>query len=65
MTTEKYFTLVEAAALLKYNRRSIYRWIKQGKLKASKIGGDWRIKENDLNAIIQVIAVNPSHWYKG
>ncbi|MBT3690153.1 helix-turn-helix domain-containing protein [bacterium] len=47
----KLYTLQEVAKILKVSEKSVYRYIKSGKLKATKIG-QWRIKEEDLNKLI-------------
>lgn len=48
---EKFYTVPEIAELLKVSERSINRYIKSGKLKASKIGW-WRIKKSDLDEFL-------------
>lgn len=50
---ENYLTPQEVADKLKVNLRTIYRWIREGKLKAVKIVGGWRISEADLNKMLQ------------
>ena len=45
------YTPEEVAKLLRVSRRTVYRYIKSGKLKAKKIG-QWRIKKGDLNKFI-------------
>lgn len=47
------YTLQEVSRLLKVSERTLYRWIKDGKLKAVKVGRHWRIKEEDLKALIE------------
>jgi len=49
---ENLFTLREVANRLRVSERSIYRYIKVGKLKATKIGY-WRISEKDLIKFIK------------
>jgi len=49
---EKILTIKEVAEFLKVSEKSIYRYIKNGKLKAVKIG-HWRIKKEDLNKFIK------------
>jgi excisionase family DNA binding protein len=44
---EKLYTLQETADLLKVSTRTVLRYIKSGKLKATKIG-QWRINEISL-----------------
>ena len=48
----KLYTPKEVATILKVNIKTIYRYIKSGKLKATKIG-QWRIGEKDLNKLIK------------
>lgn len=52
MDNEKYLTISEVSEILRYDKRTLYRWIQSGKLKASKIGAGWRIKESDLKNIV-------------
>lgn len=48
----KYFTVTEAATILKVAPNTIRDWLKSGKLKGSKIGRLWRIHEADLDDFI-------------
>ena len=47
----KFYTPQEIAELLNVSRRTIYRYLHSGKLKASKFG-HWRISQKDLNNFI-------------
>lgn len=38
-----YYTIEEAAAIIKVDRRTIFNWLRDGKLKAVKFGDSWRI----------------------
>ena len=49
---EKLLTLKETAKILRVSERTIMRYLKSGKLKASKLG-QWRIKESDLNKFLE------------
>ena len=49
---DKLLTLKETAQILRVSERTIMRYLKSGKLKASKIG-QWRIKEIDLNRFLK------------
>lgn len=49
---EKLFTLKEVAKILRVSERTILRYLKSGKLKASK-AGQWRIKESDLDEFLK------------
>jgi len=48
---DKLLTIKEVAQYLRVSERSIDRYIKSGRLKASKIG-QWRISEKDLKEFI-------------
>ena len=45
-------TIAEVASYLKTTNTTIYRWLKEKKLTAVKIGKEWRIEEALLNSII-------------
>ncbi|MFA5124747.1 MAG: helix-turn-helix domain-containing protein [Patescibacteria group bacterium] len=48
------YTTQEVADILKVHQRTIFRYIKSGKIKASKIlGREWRIKKEDLDKLIK------------
>ena len=50
---ERYLYSVEKVAnLLEVHQKTILRYIKEGKLKANKIGGRWRIHGNDLSRFV-------------
>ncbi len=49
---EKLYNLKETAKLLRVSERSVFRYIHNGKLRATKIGY-WRISENDLKKFLQ------------
>lgn len=48
---DKLLTLKETAKILRVSERTIMRYLKSGKLKASKVG-QWRIKESQLNEFL-------------
>lgn len=50
---QKLFTCGEAAELLSVKIKTIYDWIKSGKLSAYKIGRTYRISEEQINAIFK------------
>lgn len=52
MAEMKVYTIDEVATLLHVTRRTIYTYIKDGKLKAVKIGKYWRITEKALEAFL-------------
>lgn len=49
----KTITVQEAAAALNLSVATIRNYIRDGKLKAVKLGRVWRIKESDLNALAE------------
>jgi len=49
---EKLLTLKETAKVLRVSERTIMRYLKSGKLKASRVG-QWRIKQSDLNKFLE------------
>ena len=52
MTEIKLYTPEETAQLLKVTRRSIYTYLKSGKLEAVKIGNGWRISQEALEKFL-------------
>ena len=49
---DKLLTLKETAKVLRVSERTIMRYLKSGKLKASRVG-QWRIKQSDLNKFLE------------
>jgi excisionase family DNA binding protein len=47
------YTLREAQGILKVSRRSLYNFIKSGKLKAAKVGREWRVAHGDLKTLLK------------
>lgn len=50
----KFYTAKEVADLLGFHVNTVRRHIKQGKLKAIKIGRGYRIEENDLKEYLKM-----------
>ena len=50
---ERYATLPEVAERLKVSRRTVYRWIKNGDLKAYQFGREYRITESALKQFLE------------
>lgn len=48
MPVEKFLTIKEVAKRLRVSERSVMRYIKAKKLRASKMG-QWRVRESDLD----------------
>lgn len=51
MTDIKIYTLNEVAEILKTTRRTLYSYVKIGKLSAGKIGKAWRVPEENLQEL--------------
>lgn len=49
----KVYTLDEVAELLKVTYRTVYKYIQDGELKATKIGKFWRVTEKDLKELLK------------
>lgn len=52
MTDIKVYTLDEVADILKVTKRTLYNYIKEGKLDAVKVGKYWRVTEDNLQAFL-------------
>ncbi|MBF7083239.1 helix-turn-helix domain-containing protein [Desulfallas sp. Bu1-1] len=50
---ENYYIPQEVVGKLKLNVRTLYKWIREGKLKAVKVGDVWRIPESALREFIE------------
>lgn len=53
MNEETYYTSQEVAKRFKVTYLTVFRWIKAGKLKAFKVGKQYRVKQEDLEAFIE------------
>lgn len=49
----KAYNLNEAAAALGVTRRSMYTWIKEGKIEGNKVGREYRILESEIERILK------------
>lgn len=52
MSEIKVYTLDEVSNILKITRRSLYTYIKEGKLSAVKVGKYWRVTEESLQRFL-------------
>ncbi|MFZ2970295.1 MAG: helix-turn-helix domain-containing protein [Minisyncoccia bacterium] len=50
--SEHFYTAREVADILKVNIMTIYRYVKAGKIKAYKIGKEFRIEENEFDKFL-------------
>lgn len=48
----KLYTLTELEGILGVTHRTLLEYVKQGKLKARKIGGKWKVTEANLKEFI-------------
>ena len=46
------YTVKEVAIILKVTYRTVWNYIKEGKLKAGKIGREWKVAETDLREFV-------------
>ena len=58
---EEYYTVNQAAIALKVHPLTIRRYIKEGKLKAYRVGGNVRISVNDLRSFTQSFISRPKN----
>ncbi len=49
----KLYSLTECESILSVSHRTLLRWIKEGKLKAIKVGSYWKVKEETLRDILE------------
>ena len=52
MTDIKVYTLDEVADILKVSRRTLYTYVKEGKLPAVKMGKYWRVSQESLQTFV-------------
>ena len=52
-TDIKVYTLEEIAELLHITRRTLYTYVKEGKLKDVKVGKYWRVTEKNLQEFLE------------
>jgi excisionase family DNA binding protein len=53
MQMERVYTVEEAAAQFHVGHETIRRWMKTGKLKATKMGRRWLIPESSMHAVLK------------
>jgi len=53
MKDDAVFSTKEVAEKFKVTYLTVFRWIKSGKLKAFKVGKQYRVKQEDLEAFIE------------
>ena len=50
---EDYYTVEQISSLLKIHPKTVQRYIREGKLRATKIGKGWRVAGHDLSAFTE------------
>lgn len=55
MANKEFMTAEETANILKVNIMTIYRYIKAEKIKAYKIGKEFRIEKNEFNKFLDKV----------
>jgi len=55
---DNYFTPQQVAEKLQLNIGTVYEWIREGKLKAVKVGDLWCIPESELKQITSFLTPN-------
>lgn len=54
----KLYTVAEAAKLLRFSPMTLYKWIRENKIKAVKFGGrSYRIKEKDIEELLTQVKI--------
>ena len=49
----KMYNIDQVADMLRLCRITVFRYIKSGKIKAIKIGREWRIKQDEIDRIMR------------
>lgn len=57
MNDKQFYTAQELAETLGYNIMTIYRYIKSGKLKAYKVGKEFRIDKNEFEKFLNSVKI--------
>ncbi len=53
MVDQNLMTIEELASYLRVKKRTIYDWLKKGKIPASKAVGQWRFKREKIDAWLE------------
>lgn len=57
--TSQLKTIDEVADYLRVSRTTVYTLVREGKLPASKVGREWRVKTEDVDKYLQENQVTP------
>ncbi len=58
--SEKLLTPTDVANRLQVNKRTVTRWLRKGHLRGFKVGKEWRISPDDLQAFLEASANKPT-----
>ena len=58
---EKYFTVEQIAGLLQMHPKTVQRYIREGKLRAVKVGKGWRVSGHDLSVFTESVPPKAEH----
>lgn len=50
--TDNYYSVTDLIDILEVTRRTVLKYIKKGKLRAFKLGNQWRVTEEELQKFI-------------
>lgn len=53
MEKKELYTLREVETIVKVSQRTLYNWIKSGKLKAKKVGGQYRVSPKTIEELLK------------
>ena len=48
-----YITIPQLASILNISRSTVFKWVKAGKIKATKSGGTWIVDDPDVLRILE------------
>ena len=54
ITMEKLFTIEELAEVLQLNKQTVQRFVRENKIKAIKVGREYRVKQYDLDTFLHL-----------
>lgn len=56
--TYKLYTVIETAKILRFSPMTLYKWIREDKIKAVKFGNrSYRIKEKDIKQLLNQVNI--------
>ena len=53
-TRDEYLSIPQLAAMLKITPQTLRRHIREGQIPAARIGGHWRVRRSDLEALFPI-----------